>query len=306
MNEACKGITTVFLTAATINFMDNLPYQYEASYRVNVTGTENVIKACQNQQVKYLIQTSTLHVTVPNPYQNTNSLWSLFATPKKGVIYITEDDEYVTRDTATSHYGSTKAIAEQLILQANSSSLSTVSIRPPGIFGARDHLVAEDMLQNLEYVFFGFRMLLDWEYVDNICFSHLLAEAKLRSTSKSQVAGNAFLISNNEPMINDVFRTMFVYYGKLKATSGPPRLIWMLGYIVEILQRIFQKNFPRLSHPLNCLTLTALRIMVLDLSVTSTKAKDILGYSDIFTVEEGIQLSVMEYQNKGVTLFSQN
>jgi nucleoside-diphosphate-sugar epimerase len=165
------------------------------------------------------------------------------------------------------------------------------------------------MLQNSEYLFLGLHMLLDWEYVDNICFSHLLAEAKLRSSSssssKSQVAGNAFLISNNEPIINDVFRTMFVYYGKLKATPGPPRLIWMLGYIVEILQRIFQKNFPRLPHPLNCLTLTALRIMILDLSVTSTKAKDILGYFDVFTVEEGIQLSVMEYQQKGITLFSQ-
>jgi nucleoside-diphosphate-sugar epimerase len=304
VNEACKGITTVFLTAATINFMDNLPYQYEASYRVNVTGTGNVIQACQNQNVKYLIQTSTLHVTVQNPYHNTDSIWSLFATPTKGVIYIHEDDKYVTKETATSHYGSTKALAEQLVLQANSSSLSTISIRPPGIFGARDHLVAEDMLQNSEYLFLGFKMLLDWEYVDNICFSHLLAESKLRS-SKSKVAGNAYLISNNEPMINDVFRTMFVYYGKLKATAGPPRMIWMLGYIVEILQRIFQKNFPRLPHPLNCLTLTALRIMVLDLSVTSTKAKDILGYYDVFTVEEGIQLSVMEHQQKGITLFSQ-
>jgi nucleoside-diphosphate-sugar epimerase len=309
VKQACQGIKTVFLTAATINFMDNLPYQYEASYRVNVTGTGNVIKACQVCKVRYLIQTSTLHVTIQNPHQNTNSIWSLFSNPKKSVILIKEDDPYVTPENATSHYGSTKALAEQLVLQANTSTLSTISIRPPGIFGSCDHLVAEDMLNNSEYLFLGLSMLIDWEYVDNICYSHLLAEAKLRSTSSSsnqiKVAGQAFLISNNEPILNDCFRTMFVYYGQLKATAGPPRLIWMLGYIVEILQRIFQRNFPRLPHPLNCLTLTALRIMDLDLSVTSTKAKDLLGYFDVFTVEEGIQLSVMEYRQKekGVTLF---
>jgi nucleoside-diphosphate-sugar epimerase len=303
VKQACQGINTVFFTAAIINFMDNLPYQYEASYRVNVIGTENVVKACQEQKVRYLVQTSTLHVTIQNPYRNTNSLWSLFSVPKKSVILIKEDDAYVTRDNATSHYGSTKALAEQIVLQANSSTLSTISIRPPGIFGSHDHLVAEDMLHNSEYLFIGFSMLIDWEYVDNICFSHLLAEAKLR-TSNQSVSGHAFLISNNEAILNDCFRTMFVYYGNLKATVGPPRLIWMLGYLIEILQRILGKRFPRLGHPLNCLTLTALRIMDLDLSVTSTKAKDLLGYFDVFTVEEGIQLSVIEYRQKGVTLFS--
>lgn len=303
VKKACQGISTVYLTAAIINFMDNLPYQFDTSYRVNVTGTENVIKACQTEGVKYLIQTSTLHVTVQNPYKNTDSIWSLFSLPKKSVIKIAESDPYVTRENATSHYGSTKALAEQLVLRANSSSLSTVSIRPPGIFGAHDHLVAEDMLNNREYLFIGLSMLIDWEYVDNICFSHLLAEAKLRS-SPSKVAGQAYLISNNQPILNDHFRTMFVYYGKLKATAGPPRLIWFLGYIIEILQRILQNRFPRLSHPLNCLTLTALRIMDLDLTVTSTKAKDHLGYFDVFTVEEGIQLSVMDYQNPKDTIFS--
>ena len=48
--------------------------------------------------------------------------------------------------------------------------------------------------------------------------------------------------------------------------------------------------------------------MDLDLVIQSNKAKDILGYEDVFTVEEGIQLTVIEYNHKkkgeNITLFT--
>lgn len=174
---ACGNIDTVYLTAAAITFMDKIPYQYEKSFVINVIGCENVIKACIDCEVNYLIQTSTFHVTVP-------------CAGKKGVIEVNEEDPYVNQDSCTSYYAATKALAEQLVLRAHGSvhpnnvtELNTISIRPPGIFGARDHLVVEDMLKNKEYMFLGFTSYMDWSYVDNVAYAHLLGTSLLTPVS---------------------------------------------------------------------------------------------------------------------------
>lgn len=109
---------TVYLTAAAIHFMDKIPYQYDRSFAINVRGTENVIKACKENGVKYLIQTSTVHVTVP--------------CDQRGIVHVDETCPYVTPENCTSYYGLTKAMAESLVLKANCSSLRTIAIRPPG------------------------------------------------------------------------------------------------------------------------------------------------------------------------------
>jgi nucleoside-diphosphate-sugar epimerase len=156
VTAACAGMQVVYMTAAIINFMDKLPHQYNASYRVNVEGTANVLAACNSQSVKLLVQTSTAHTVVP------------CGVPKGQIVRISEDSEYVTKESATSHYGSTKALAEELVIKANRSSnadgslLYTVCIRPMGIFGSDDHLVMEPMLKEKKYEFCGFTMLMDW------------------------------------------------------------------------------------------------------------------------------------------------
>jgi 3beta-hydroxy-Delta5-steroid dehydrogenase / steroid Delta-isomerase len=112
---------TVYLTAAAIYFMDKIPYQYERSFSINVRGTENVIAACKAKGVKYLVETSTMHVTVP--------------CDRQGVVETDETDPYVTEQNCLSYYGLTKAMAEKLVLEAStttSDGLKTVAVRPPG------------------------------------------------------------------------------------------------------------------------------------------------------------------------------
>ena len=58
------GGTSDARLTSIIRFMDEFPEQLPLSYKMNVTGTENVIQACVDLNIPYLIQTSTSHVCV--------------------------------------------------------------------------------------------------------------------------------------------------------------------------------------------------------------------------------------------------
>eukprot|EP00755_Sulcionema_specki_P023539 Sspe_Gene.79156::Locus_49590_Transcript_1_1_Confidence_1.000_Length_1906::g.79156::m.79156 len=91
--EACKGVQTVYSTFAAIRFWERMEFLAGLSYKVNVVGTENVIKACQQCKVKRLIQTSTSNV---------------FAAPSLTKQDMDETSPYVTRDISHNHYSWTK------------------------------------------------------------------------------------------------------------------------------------------------------------------------------------------------------
>lgn len=108
VHGACAGIETVYLTAASVRYMDELDFQWQRSYEVNVVGAQNVIEACVAQGVRYLVQTSTMMVNVAKTFDN--------AAP------LTEDLPYVTRKNSTSHYATTKALGEKLVVSMRYAS----------------------------------------------------------------------------------------------------------------------------------------------------------------------------------------
>jgi sterol-4alpha-carboxylate 3-dehydrogenase (decarboxylating) len=290
---ACRSVDVVYFTAALISFTDRIPYQYNKSAQVNILGCDNVVTACIACGVKYLIQTSTFHVTVPY-------------AGNKGIVEVSESDEYVSVETCTSYYAATKSIAEQIVRKANrqkhiapfsDSELLTISIRPPGIFGAKDHLVVQEMLDTKEYLFLGFTSLMDWSYVENVAYAHLLAEKALK-TKADYVSGEAYLISDGKPYLNDDFRNIVIHYGKVTPKYGPQRLVWAFAYIIELFQRLLKENFPKFPPPLSYFTLTAIKIMEYNVTVKSEKAKTHLGYEPVFSVEEGVQLAILEHGNQ--------
>lgn len=303
--KACDGKDVVYMNAALIFFMDKLDHQYDASFKVNVIGTQNVIEACNKKGIKHLIQTSTVHTTVP------------YGVPKGTVVEVNEKDPYVNKETATSHYGATKALAEEIVLKANKSRnadgslLHTVAIRPLGIFGHNDHLVMELMLKDKRYDFCGFSMLLDWEWVNNVAYCHILAEHKMRAhlagnkaAAPHKIDGEAFCVTDNKPMLNNEFRTMIMHYNpEVAPSAAPPRLLWGIAYVIEGMQRLLKDKFARLPGPLSFLTPTALKIMDMDICVKSNKVRTVLGYRPVFSVEESIQLATLQHRDEANSLF---
>jgi nucleoside-diphosphate-sugar epimerase len=120
--EACAGVDAVFHTAA-LTTQGASKEEYDA---VNIQGTEQVINACIECGVSKLIYTSSASVVWDGSHIRRGDESSL-RYPSK---YL--DD-----------YCASKAVAEQLVIQANGAAtctgvLSTCSLRPHAVFGPRD------------------------------------------------------------------------------------------------------------------------------------------------------------------------
>nr|WP_279384378.1 NAD-dependent epimerase/dehydratase family protein [Geotalea toluenoxydans] len=108
MTTAAAGCDVVFHVAAKAGIWgDHADY-----HRANVTGTENVLAACRKQAIKRLVYTGSPSVVFD------------------GRDVEGSDESLPYLEHYEAHYPQTKALAEQLVLAANSPSLATVSLRP--------------------------------------------------------------------------------------------------------------------------------------------------------------------------------
>ncbi|RDL37222.1 Sterol-4alpha-carboxylate 3-dehydrogenase (Decarboxylating) [Venustampulla echinocandica] len=110
-------------------------------------------------------------------------------------------------------YSHSKAVADQLVLDSNSTTeggMLTTSIRPSGIFGENDAtakgFVDTAAAGKLKFQIGNGNNLFDWTYNENLVDAHILAaQALLKShieppSADMRVAGEGFLISNDEHM----------------------------------------------------------------------------------------------------------
>ena len=102
------------------------------------------------------------------------------------------------------HYAHTKAIAEKEALTANCDTLKVVALRPHLIFGPGDpHLLPRviDSVKagRLKIVGEGTNRV-DVSYVDDVAEAHLNAPDALESCNAQTCAGQAYFISQGEPV----------------------------------------------------------------------------------------------------------
>lgn len=176
--RAVEGCGTVFHIAAKAGL-----WGPEREYhRANVDGTRNVIEACRDSRVPRLIYTSS-----PSVVFNGSDLAGA-----------DESAPYPTRYDAV--YPETKAIAERLVLEANSPGLSTVSLRPHLIWGPGDNnllprIIARARSGRLRRIG-RTNALIDPVYIDNAADAHVLAADRL--STGSPAAGRAYFITQGE------------------------------------------------------------------------------------------------------------
>jgi nucleoside-diphosphate-sugar epimerase len=179
---ACQGIDTVFHTAAVAGIWG--PWRH--FYETNVLGTQYVLEACLKAGIRRLIFTSSPSVTFAGRDQ----------------CGVDESAPYPRRWLA--HYPHTKALAEQLVLKANSPpTLLTCALRPHLIWGPGDPHLIPRLLERarrgrLWQVGDG-KNRIDAVYRDNAAAAHLAAADALTPTSAA--CGRAYFISNGEPVL---------------------------------------------------------------------------------------------------------
>lgn len=220
--NAAKGCDLLFHVAAKAGIWGS----YHDFYQANVAGTEHVIAACRHNGISRLVYTSSPSVV----FDGSDVEGGNESLPYP-LVY-------------EAHYPATKALAEQLVLAANSPDLAVTALRPHLIWGPGDNhlvprIIARGRAGKLRRI--GTRPnLVDTVYVDNAARAHIQAADQLYPGSS--VAGNTYFISNNEPlplwdMINRILAAASI---PPVTRSIPPKLAFAIGCICEGLWNLFR------------------------------------------------------------------
>lgn len=273
VNQACMGMDVVFHVAAKAN-----PWgPWKSFYQTNVVGTQNVIDACRKQGIRKLIFTST-----PSVIANGKS--------RSGVD---ESTPYPAHFEA--HYPHTKAIAEQMVIEANGPDLLTVSLRPHIIFGPDDtqlvpRVLARARAGRLIQIGDGNNKV-DLTYIDDAARAHLLAADALEEGAP--VAGSVYFISQDDPVnlwgwVNEVLTRLDIPPVKRRISL---LVALVLAYVIEFIFRTFRlKGEPQLVP-------YVVNEMALDHYFDITRAKQDFGYEPLVSMEEAMRRTVEYFRS---------
>ncbi len=179
--EACEGVDAVFHIAAKVGLWGS----YRDFYTINVEGTQNIVNACRIQGVKYLIYTSSASVVFDG--QSIEGGQETLPYPKRPL----------------SHYTATKAMAEQCIIEANSATLKTLSLRPHIVWGPGDTQIIPEIISRaakgvLRQIGPNVHRI-DTTFVKNYTIAQLAALKQLRRAKIN--GGEAYFISDGKPIL---------------------------------------------------------------------------------------------------------
>ena len=239
--------------------------KWQDFYSSNVEGTESIISFCRKNKVKRLVYVST-----PSVY-----------TDKKHRFNISEND--YDKKNKLNFYIKSKLMAEELVNKAYENGLSTVIIRPRGLFGIGDTSLIPRLINANETIgiplFNNGTNLVDITCVENVALSLRLA------MEAENAAGRTYNITNGEPMeFKMILEKLFKKIGKKPRYKRLP-----LGFVycVATVLESFYKLFGIYKEP----ALTRYTVLTLGYSQTLNieQAKSDFGYSPKITIEEGIQ-----------------
>ena len=186
---AAKGCDAIIHGAARVGVVGS----QKEFYDTNVLGTENILRAAEQQSISRLVFVSTPSVA------HTGA--SLVGAPA-GQAEI---------GRSRSYYAESKAIAERTVLNARNSQLAVVAIRPHLVWGPGDtqlvgRIVERAKSGRLAVVGTG-NALVDSTYIDNAISAHIAALDALHIGSACD--GKAYVVSNGEPRtVNELMRSM--------------------------------------------------------------------------------------------------
>ena len=221
VTHAAEGCDVIFHVAAKTGVWGN----YNNYYQCNVIGTKNVLDACK-----------------------THGIYKLIYTSSPSVVFSGDDEEGIDESTPypdhfLTAYQKTKALAEQMVLDANSDSLATVALRPHLIWGPGDpHLVPRiiERARSGRLRLVGKQNnLVDSTYIDNAALAHVLAAKAL--APDASCAGKAYFISNGEPLPMAELINKILAAASLSPVTKtiPTQLAYILGMMMEVAYKIF-------------------------------------------------------------------
>ncbi len=263
-----RGMTdceAVFHTAAQVGIWGD----YNDYYQTNVLGTQNVLKACRELEIKYLVFTSSPSVVYEDKAEGSD----------ESLPYPEKFDAY---------YPQTKAMAEQEVLKANGVSLTTCALRPHLIWGPGDvHFVPrlfEKRRKGKLRLLGAGEHLVDTIYVDNAAMAHIQAfEAML--IKPASVGGKAYFLSQDQPITIQQFMNRLLSTGDLPPVDKTinTRVALFAGWLLQTVYKSFGiKSEPQV-------TLFVAKQLSSPHWYDISAAKRDLGYKPQVSIDEGME-----------------
>lgn len=252
LQNAIIGVNFVIHAAAAVDF--RMFPDIKFLEHVNVLGTANVISVCITNGITNLVFTSTVDAVVG------------FKDIINGDETLPYPEEHLFRG-----YGTTKQMAEELVLAANGQALAKGSgntlrciiLRPTVMFGECDPYFITTVLKNAEkcrgllYRIGSGQAVLQCTYAGNVAWAHVCALRALESGDL--VAGKIYTITDDTPVKN-TFDTMepFLRVRGYRASSFriPFKLMYgifyMLHWVIQILRHFYKFNMPIAMSAIQC------------------------------------------------------
>jgi len=196
--------------------------------------------------------------------------------------------------THVDHYGHSKAVAEQEVVQAHSpdTGLLTCVLRPNGIYGENEviHIPRVVRMSRLFFnclpVYFDRSHLSDWTFVDNLTFASFLAAEALLDRS-GPAGGSVYNITDGEPIgYIDFFRPMIEACGitVIPLLYIPFFVLYPFAFLFELVCHLLRPLI-RLNPPVT-------RMETIKIGITHyfniQKATKELGYYPIVSLRAGL------------------
>lgn len=270
LKDYFKDVYAVFHVASKVDMWG----KYEDFYKTNIIGTQNIIRACKENNIKYLIYTSS-----PSVIANDHGLENV-------------NETFPYPEKYDAFYPQTKAVAEKLIVKTgkeakeNSSCPLTIVLRPHLIWGPGDRNFIPTILEKaregkLKQIGDG-ENIVDFSYIDDCVDAHILALEALEKNES--LSSNIYFVTQDEHMkLWDFINKILETFGEKPITKKVPKgLALFIASILEIISKVIPVVKPLFT-----------RFLIVEMTthhyfdITSTKRD--LGYKPKVSMEEGFK-----------------
>jgi nucleoside-diphosphate-sugar epimerase len=276
VREACRGVDVVLHAASRIDWGHATPGQLA---EVNVGGTQNVLRACREAEVRALVYTSSMDAVCGT----------------RPVVRADETLPYPRR--FANEYARTKALAEQEVIRAHGPGLQTCVLRPCGMYGEGDPYHVANVLRVVKAGGLPFRIgdgraAFQHVYVGNVAHAHVLAMRALLAP-ESRVGGEIYFVTDDSPALNffDFMEPILNQLGYAlppKSRSIPYPVMWTIGALLEGVAfacRPFVRFAPTLTR-------SSVRFVCHDHTFVGDKANRDFGYEPLYSELQAIERTV--------------
>ena len=277
----CAGQDVVFHNASIVHTRRN---REDDVWAVNFGGARNVLAGCRKHGVRRLIYVSSASAVY------------------EGRDIENGDESLPYSRISQAPYADSKIAAEKEILQANDhGGLLTCALRPHVVFGPGDERFLPAILQRartgrLKYAVGLGQKLSDFTYASNVADALLLADERLEPTSP--VAGNAYFITNGEPMGFWDFVSQMLARLHLPPIRG--RVPFPVAYAVAAAYEAADTLRGGTLNSENGLSRFAIRYMCTHHYFSIARARRDLGYVPAVSIADGIERTARHLEQIGL------